>query len=72
MFKRVFAYLVVIRPLVMRAVAKSETLALSMELKGFGSNTYKNMPSEPLGVGDIFVLLLVVVLSTYPFWIKYI
>ena len=66
--KRFLAYLVVIRPLVMRAVAKSETLALSMELKGFGSNTYKNMPSEPLGLGDFLVLLLVAVLSTYPFW----
>ena len=71
MFKRFFAYLVVIRPLVMRAVAKSETLALSMELKGFGGNTYKNMPPAPLCFGDIFVLLLVVVLSTYPLWIKY-
>ena len=71
MFKRFFAYLVVIRPLVMRAVAKSETLALSMELKGFGGNTYKNMPPAPLRFGDIFVLLLVVVLSTYPLWIKY-
>ena len=71
MFKRFFAYLVVIRPLVMRAVAKSETLALSMELKGFGGNTYKNMPPAPLRLGDIFVLLLVVVLSTYPLWIKY-
>ncbi len=71
-FKRFFAYLVVIRPLVMRAVAKSETLALSMELKGFGSNTYKNMPSEPMTVLDFLVLALVVVLSTYPFWIKHI
>ena len=71
MFKRFFAYLVVIRPLVMRAVAKSETLALSMELKGFGGNTYKNMPPAPLRFGDIFVLLLVVVLSTYPLRIKY-
>ena len=71
MFKRFFAYLVVIRPSVMRAVAKSETLALSMELKGFGGNTYKNMPPAPLRFGDIFVLLLVVVLSTYPLWIKY-
>lgn len=68
--KRFLAYLVVIRPLVMRAVAKSETLALSMELKGFGSNTYKNMPSEPLGFGDVIVLLLTVILSTYPFWKK--
>jgi hypothetical protein len=42
-----------------------------MELKGFGGNTYKNMPPAPLRLGDIFVLLLVVVLSTYPLWIKY-
>ena len=69
-FKRFWAYLVVIRPLVMRAVAKSETLALSMELKGFGSNTYKNMPSEPLNVFDFVVLLIIAALSTYPFWKK--
>ena len=66
--KRLLSYVVVIRPLVMWAVAKSETLALSMELKGFGSNTYKNMPREPLGAADFIVLGLVVVLSTYPFW----
>ena len=66
--KRLLSYVVVIRPLVMRAVAKSETLALSMELKGFGSNTYKNMPREPLGAADFIVLGLVVVLSAYPFW----
>lgn len=69
--KRFLAYLVVIRPLVMRAVAKSETLALSMELKGFGGNTYKNIPMEPLGFLDYVVLLIVVILSTYPFWINY-
>ena len=67
--KRFFAYLVVIRPLVMRAVAKSETLALSMELKGFGGNTYKNMPADPLGIMDYAALLLTIILSTYPFWI---
>lgn len=69
--KRFLAYIVVIRPLVMRAVAKSETLALSMELKGFGSNTYKNMPKEPLTIWDFLVLLIVLALSTYPFWKKY-
>lgn len=69
-FKRFKAYLVVIRPLVMRAVAKSETLALSMELKGFGKNTYKNMPKEQFHVADYLVLLVVVILSIYPFWIK--
>lgn len=68
--KRLVSYVVVIKPLVMRAVAKSETLALSMELKGFGANTYKNMKKQELGTGDYLVLAIVVVLSTYPFWVK--
>ena len=68
--KRLWSYLVVIRPLVMRAVAKSETLALSMELRGFGANTYKNMPKDPFHGADIVVLAIVVILSTYPFWIR--
>ncbi len=70
-FKRLYSYLVVIKPLVMRAVAKSDTLALSMELKGFGANTYKNMKKQELGIGDYLVLTIVVVLSTYKLWIKY-
>ncbi|MBQ9572952.1 MAG: energy-coupling factor transporter transmembrane protein EcfT [Acidaminococcaceae bacterium] len=69
--KRLLSYVVVIRPLVMRAVAKSETLALSMELRGFGANTYKNMPKEKLTAVDFAVLAIVVVLSTYPFWKKF-
>lgn len=66
--KRLLSYLVVIRPLVMRAVAKSETLALSMELRGFGANTYKNMPKDHLKAIDYIVLLLVAILSLYPYW----
>ncbi len=69
--KRLMSYVVVIRPLVMRAVAKSETLALSMELKGFGANTYKNMPQQKLALADYLVLLAVIVLSSYPFWQEY-
>ena len=65
---RLLSYIVAIRPLVMRAVTKSETLALSMELRGSGANTYKNMPKEKFTLLDIVVLALVVVLSTYPFW----
>ena len=67
---RLLSYIVAIRPLVMRAVTKSETLALSMELRGFGANSYKNMPKEKFTLLDIVVLALVVVLSTYPFWRK--
>ena len=68
--KRLYAYLAVVKPLVMRAIAKSDTLALSMELKGFGTNTYKNMAPQVLKIWDYLVLLLVLLLSTYPFWHK--
>lgn len=71
-FKRLYSYLTVVKPLVMRAIAKSDTLALSMELKGFGANTYKNMRKQELGVTDYVVLLLILVLCTYKLWIKYI
>ncbi|HIU64189.1 MAG TPA: energy-coupling factor transporter transmembrane protein EcfT [Candidatus Avacidaminococcus intestinavium] len=71
-FKRLYAYVVVIKPLVMRAIAKSDTLALSMELKGFGANTYKNMRKQELGFADYIVLGVIAILCTYKFWIKYI
>ncbi len=70
-FKRLYSYLAVVKPLVMRAVAKSDTLALSMELKGFGANTYQNMQPQKLQVADYGVLLVVIILSFYPFWAKY-
>jgi len=54
----------------MRAVAKSDTLALSMELKGFGANTYKNMAPQSLGLLDYVVLMLIVLMSCYPWWHK--
>ena len=66
--KRLFAYLAVVKPLVMRAVAKSDTLALSMELKGFGPNTYRNRRPMKLGVWDYFMLLVTVLLCAYPLW----
>jgi energy-coupling factor transport system permease protein len=56
----------------MRAIAKSDTLALSMELKGFGANTYKNMQPQTLKSLDYIVLLLIIVLSSFPFWQKFI
>ncbi len=68
--KRLYSYLAVVKPLVMRAVAKSDTLALSMELKGFGANTYKNMAPQSLGLLDYVVLMLIILMSCYPWWHK--
>lgn len=36
-FKRMMSYLTVVEPLVLRAVTKSETMAMSLELRGFGT-----------------------------------
>lgn len=35
--KKLYSYLTVIQPLVLRAITRSETMAMSMELRGFGS-----------------------------------
>lgn len=35
--KRLINYLAIVKPLVLRAISRSETMALSMELRGFGS-----------------------------------
>ena len=70
--KRLWSYLIVIRPLVMRAVAKSETLALSMELRGFGANTYGNMPKDPFTAADLVALAIVLFLSAYPLWSRHV
>lgn len=37
MLKRFIAYLAIVEPLVLRAVGRSETMAMSLELRGFGS-----------------------------------
>lgn len=49
--KRLFAYLAVVKPLVMRAVAKSDTLALSMELKGWAQYVPQSPAYETWRVG---------------------
>lgn len=69
--KRFMAYFAVVKPLVLRAVTKSDTLALSMELKGFGANTYRNMRPQSFCVFDYIAIVIVIILSTYPLWAKY-
>ena len=60
--RRCIAYLAVVKPLVLRAIVRSETLALSLELKGFGSEAHKGLILQPLkGADYVFLTLLVIV-----------
>ena len=43
-----------------------------MALKGFGPNTYRNRRPMKFHAGDYIALIITVILSTYPFWVKHI
>ena len=61
--KRCLAYLAVVKPLVLRAIVRSETLALSLELKGFGSQSHQGLVLQPLGGADYAFLLLLLAVT---------
>ena len=65
-FKRFFSYMAVIKPLVLKAVTKSETMALSLELRGFGSRktrSFKNNVS--LAAQDYAMLFSMILFTSY-------
>lgn len=62
-FKRAYSYLTVIKPLVMRAISKSETLALSMQLKGFGAGGVRRKVGAPLGMMDWLSIVLMIAVT---------
>ena len=49
-----------VRPLMLRSLGRSETMALSLELRGFGGSTRTFMESvSPKGIDYIFMLLII-------------
>lgn len=70
-FKRAIAYIAIVRPLVMRAINKSETLALSMQLKGFGSSTIHRRNSPPLKAIDYACMFIMLVITSRAIYLKH-
>lgn len=60
--KRIAAYVAVVEPLVLKAVTKSETMALSLELRGFGGHRRSFAASIGFSIKDycMFVLMTAV------------
>lgn len=63
LMKRLKSYTSVIQPLVLKSLGKSETMALSLELRGFGGK--RNMASGKVAMGKVdYLLTFVMVLAT--------
>ncbi len=57
-FKKIHRYLSIVRPLMLRSLGRSETMALSLELRGFGSMNRTFLDSvAPKGMDYAFMVL---------------
>lgn len=56
-FKKISRYLAVVQPLMLRSLARSESMALSLELRGFGGKHRTFMESVAPGKSDYLVMI---------------
>ncbi|HWR42909.1 energy-coupling factor transporter transmembrane component T [Sporomusa sp.] len=62
--KRLRDYVAIVEPLVLRAVSRSETMAMSLELRGFGSRSRRQFTADvALGVPDYAAMALMLALT---------
>jgi len=68
LIQRFFSYMAVIKPLVLKAVTRSETMALSLELRGFGSRKKRSFGNDvSLALGDYALLCSMILFTVYLF-----
>lgn len=60
-WQRIRRYMAILAPLVMHGLNKAETLAMSMELRGYGVAAVKPAASQPLRTADIVVSAAIIV-----------
>lgn len=61
--RRLTAYLAIVEPLVLRAVSRSETMAMSLALRGFGSTARSFTANVALGSRDYAMIAAMVLLT---------
>lgn len=62
-FKKMVHYMSVIQPLMLKSLGRSETMALSLELRGFGSSEHSFMSNVRPKAIDYAIMLIFVVIS---------
>jgi energy-coupling factor transport system permease protein len=64
--QRFLSYMAVIKPLVLKAVTKSETMALSLELRGFGSRKTRSFKNNvTLALQDYAIIFSMILFTSY-------
>lgn len=62
--KRLIDYIAIVEPLVLRAVSRSETMAMSLELRGFGRRGRRQFTADvALSIPDYAAMLLMLALT---------
>ena len=67
---RLTAYVALVEPLVLRAVTRSETMALSLALRGFGGTQRRYGANVALGLGDYGLLSGMVLITAFLFILR--
>ncbi|MCH4178847.1 MAG: energy-coupling factor transporter transmembrane protein EcfT [Megasphaera sp.] len=62
-FKKLINYMSVIQPLMLKSLGRSETMALSLELRGFGSNEHSFMSNVHPRSMDYLVMAALLIVS---------
>ena len=63
-FKRLMEYMVIIKPMVFRAIERSEHMAISLEMRGFSRTNKRTFMAETKLQGIDYSVLLVAILSS--------
>ncbi|MBK7921982.1 MAG: energy-coupling factor transporter transmembrane protein EcfT [Veillonella sp.] len=69
-FKRIKSYMFVIQPLLLKSLGRSETMALSLELRGFGGPTHSFAATVGLKSLDYIVIAVLVAITVVLFVIR--
>ena len=64
-FKKCKSYATVIQPLLLKSLSKSENMALSLELRGFGRKGHSFATSVKPGSLDYAIMAILVALTAY-------
>ena len=61
--KRLKNYMTVVQPLILKSLGRSETMALSLELRAFGSNEHSFIANVTLRTADYIIVVLMIMVS---------
>ena len=61
--KRLKNYMTVVQPLILKSLGRSETMALSLELRAFGSNEHSFIANVTLRTADYIIVVLMLMVS---------